>query len=59
MGIPNDTQQIHKRNPIFPNLGAEAVIPAEVNLCSAQVDGFDPTQNELMMVERLDLLEEY
>ena len=35
------------------------MIPAEVNLCSARVDGFDPAQNELMMVERLDLLEEY
>ena len=35
------------------------MIPAEVNLCSARVDGFDPIQNELMMVERLDLLEEY
>ena len=39
--------------------GAEAVIPAEVNLCSAQVDGFNSAQNELMMAERLDLLEEY
>ena len=35
------------------------MIPAEVNLCSAWVDGFDPTQNELMMVESLGLLEEY
>ena len=35
------------------------MIPAEVNLCSAQVDGFNPAQNELMMAERLDLLEEY
>ena len=39
--------------------GAEAVILAEVNMCSARIDGFDPLQNELMMVERLDLLEEY
>ena len=39
--------------------GVEIVIPVEVNLCSARVDGFDPVQNELMMVERLDLLEEY
>ena len=37
----------------------EAVIPAEVNVCSAQIDGFNPVQNELMMVEHLDLLEEY
>ena len=35
------------------------MIPVEVNLCNAQVNGFDPVQNELMMVERLDLLEEY
>ena len=35
------------------------MIPAEVNLCSARVNGFDPTLNEQMMVERLDLLEEY
>ena len=38
---------------------AEAMIPVEVNLCSARVNGFDPIQNGLMMVERLDLLEEY
>ena len=37
----------------------EAVIPVEVNLCSARVVGFDPAQNELMMAERLDLPEEY
>ena len=45
--------------PFFLTYGTEAVIPVEVNLCSAWVDGFDPVQNELMMVERLDLLEEY
>ena len=39
--------------------GAEAVIPAKVNLCSARVDGFNPAQNDLMMADRLDLLEEY
>ena len=35
------------------------MIPAKVKLCSARVNGFDLVQNELMMVERLDLLEEY
>ena len=35
------------------------MILTEVNLCSARVNGFNPVQNELMMVERLDLLEEY
>ena len=39
--------------------GAEAVIPAKVNLCNAWVEGFNPDQNEGMMVEHLDLLEEY
>ena len=32
----------------------EAVIPAEVNLCSAQVVEFDLAQNNKLMVERLD-----
>ena len=44
--------------PFSLTYGAEAVIPAKVNICNAQIDEFDPTQNELMMVERLDLLEE-
>ena len=44
--------------PFSLTYGAEAVIPAKVNICSARIDEFDPTQNELMMVERLDLLEE-
>lgn len=34
------------------------MIPAEVNLCSARVAGFDPTQNNELMVEHLDWLEE-
>ena len=38
---------------------AEAVIPVEVNLCSARVDGFNPAYNEQMMLEQLDSLEEY
>ena len=39
--------------------GAEAVIPTEVNLCSARVGRFVPSQNDRLLVERLDLLEEY
>ena len=34
------------------------MIPAEINLCSAWVDGFNLTQNNLMMAEHLDLLDE-
>ena len=32
----------------------EAVIPAEVNLCSAQVAGFIPAENDKLMVKHLD-----
>ena len=39
--------------------GVEIVISTEVSLCSARVSGFNPAQNDLMMVERLDLLEEH
>ena len=28
-------------------------------MCSAQIDEFNPVHNELMMMEQLDLLEEY
>ena len=48
-----------RETPFSLTYGAKVVIPAKVNLCSTRVDGFDPVQNELMMVERLDLLEEY
>ena len=48
-----------RKTPFSSTYGVEAVIPAEVNVCSAQIDGFNPVQNELMMVEHLDLLEEY
>ena len=44
--------------PFSLTYGAEAVIPAEVNLCSARVMGFALTQNDGLMVEQLDLLEE-
>ena len=48
-----------RETPFSLTYGAEAMIPAEVNICSTQIDGFNPIQNELMMVERLELLEEY
>ena len=38
---------------------AEVVIPTEINLCSAWVVEFAPTKNDGLMVECLDLLEEY
>ncbi|XP_075663027.1 uncharacterized protein LOC142632528 [Castanea sativa] len=37
---------------------AEAVIPAEVNLCSARAASFFPTKNDKLMAKHLDLLEE-
>ena len=36
--------------PFFRTYGAEAVIPAEINLCSAQVLGFTPTKNAELML---------
>ena len=39
--------------------GAEAVIPAEINLCSARVSKFDTKQNEGQLTGCLDLLEEH
>ena len=34
------------------------MIPIEVKLCSARVAGFDPVQNNELIVERLNWLEE-
>ena len=45
--------------PFFLTYKAEAKIPAKVSLCSAQVEEFTPARNDGLMVERLDLLEEY
>ena len=45
--------------PFSLTYGAEAVISAEVNLCSARVGRFVPPQNDRLLVERLDLLEKY
>ena len=41
------------------NYGAEAVVSDEINLCSAWVVEFAPTQNDKLLVESLDFLEEY
>ena len=48
-----------RETPFSLTYGAEAVIPAEVNLCSAWVGRFVPSQNDRLLVERLDLLEKY
>ena len=45
--------------PFSLTYGRKAVIPTEVNLCSAQVSGFALTENDELMVKQLDLLEEY
>ena len=58
MDIQNDTPQ-GQADPVFLTYGAEAVIPAEVNMCNARIDRFNPIHNELMMMEQLDSLEEY
>ena len=38
--------------------GMEAIISAEMNLCSALVSGFSPTENLELMLKQLNLLEE-
>ena len=45
--------------PFSSMYGAKAVIPVEVNLCNVRVEEFAPTRNDGLMVECLDLLEEY
>ena len=44
--------------PCSLTYGAEAMILAEMNLCSTRVARFDPAQNNELMVEHLDGLEE-
>jgi len=44
--------------PFSLTYGAEAVIPAEINLCNARVLGFIPTKNVELMVRQMNLLEE-
>ena len=48
-----------RETPFSLTYGPKVVIPTEVSLCSARVSGFNSAQNDLMMVECLDLLEEY
>ena len=47
------------KTPFSLTYGGEAVIPAKINLCNAQVLGFALTKNDELMVKQLDLLEEY
>ena len=44
--------------PFSLTYGAEAVIPAEINLCSVQVSGFNLAKNSELMLKQLNLLEE-
>ena len=57
MGIPNNSQKVHRRNSIFSNVRSGSS-HTEVNLCSARVIGFIPTKNNELMVKQLDRLEE-
>ena len=52
-------QRSTRETPFSLMYGAEAVIPAEVNLCSTQVSEFNMSQNDSMPIECLDLIEEY
>ena len=48
-----------RETPLSLTYGVEVVIPAEVNLCSARILGFNSPQNDGQLTERLDLLEKY
>ncbi|XP_075649969.1 uncharacterized protein LOC142620489 [Castanea sativa] len=48
-----------RETPFSLTNGAEAVIPAKVNLCSARVVGFASDENEELMANELNLLEEH
>ena len=52
-------QRSKGETPFSLTYEAKAVIPAEVNMCSARIDRFNLVRNELMMVECMDFLEEY
>ena len=45
--------------PFSLTYGAAAIVPDEINLCSARVVEFVPAQNGRLLVESLDFLEEY
>ncbi|XP_023875021.1 uncharacterized protein LOC111987534 [Quercus suber] len=44
--------------PFSLTYGVEAVIPTEINLCSARVEGFNHSQNDELMMGRLNWIEE-
>lgn len=44
--------------PFSLTYGAEAIIPAKVNLCDAQISGFSSIENSELMMKQLNLLEE-
>ena len=45
--------------PFSLTYGVEAVILVEVNLCSARVSGFSPTENSEFLMKQLSMLEEH
>ena len=47
-----------RETPFSLTYGVEAVIPAEINLCSARVSGFNLAKNLELMLKQLNLLEE-
>ena len=47
-----------RETPFSLTYGAEAVILAEINLCSAHVTGFNPAQNSELLLKQLNLLDE-
>ena len=58
LGLPNYASNCHPRNPIFLNLWAAAVIPAEIGVPLGRVQNVIPKDNEDEMRLNLDLLEQ-
>ena len=59
VGIPTTPKKSTGKTPFSLTYAAKAIIPTEVNLCSARVVELTLAQNDGLMIKCLDLLEEY
>ena len=58
MGLPDNPQNCHGRNPFTLAFGHEAVIPAEIGVTTHRTEYFNEEQNDEQICMNLDLLEE-
>ena len=59
MGIPNNAQEIYRRNTVFLDVWGRSCDTGQSKPMQSQVEGFKTVQNEGMIMERLDLLKEH